>query len=86
MTHNTYKLQRIEDSSQLFPMEEVHKQPGKIALNKAYGSDDQAMDVLKIIANYTMDHLTEPMTLWCKTECREIGNTLISTNNIQRQS
>ena len=47
----------------LYSVEEVCKQLEKMGLNKACGPDDLPIEAVKILASYSVDHLTETMNI-----------------------
>ena len=56
-------MQPTEGPLPLYSVEEVRKQLDKMGLNKACGPDDLSIEDVKILASYSVDHLTETMNV-----------------------
>ena len=57
------EVQPTEGPLPLYSVEEVRKQLEKMGINKACGPDDLPIEAVKIIASYSLDHLTETMNI-----------------------
>ena len=57
------EVQPTECPLPLYSGEGVRKQLEKMGLNKACGHDDLPIETVKILASYSVDHLTETMNI-----------------------
>ena len=57
------EVQPTEGPLPLYSVEEVRKQLEKMGLNKACGPDDLPIEAVKILASYSVDHVTETMNV-----------------------
>ena len=56
-------MQPTEVNLPLYAVEEVRKHLEKMGLNKACGTDDLPIEAVKILASYSVEHLTETMNI-----------------------